>query len=91
MPEYINMSVNVALHICTSIAMLFREGAGVRISDFEDDEDSVPGMIDELPAGSEVEEWANAVLGLLRLVYGVLRHNLNEAYLLEDDILTDEE
>lgn len=85
------MSINVALHICTSVAMLFREGAGVRISDFEDDEDSVPGLIDDLPAGSDAEQWANAVLGLMRLIYGVLRHSINEAYLLEDDIITDNE
>lgn len=57
---------------------LFAAGAGRPIWPTEDEQD-LPGLIDEVsPDGNPaLYNWMNAVLGFIRLVYGIHTHALN--------------
>lgn len=52
---------------------LFRDGAGIEVDQVafltEGDE---PGIIDSLALDSNEWQWANAVLGFMRALYGIL-------------------
>lgn len=69
----VRLAVEVSAYIRRVMRELFRDGSGVDITTtaflMEDDE---PGLIDEMSPETAEWQWANAVLMLMRAVYGIL-------------------
>lgn len=85
MVKKIQITFSVAIHLLERIAVLFREAAGEHISDNYTDDTDMPGLIDEYSPDTPVHTWMNSVLGLLRLMYGILYNSVDEVYLLPDE------
>lgn len=71
----IRLAIEVSMFIRRHIRELFRAAAGMDVSDTAFlAEDIELGIIDELPNDSEAFRWINAVLMLMRTVYGILEN-----------------
>lgn len=82
----IAMLASVASYILTQSRNIFTAGAGFAPHELPD-ENTPPGLIDELNPHTELWNWANAVLGLMRYTAAVLSRAMldNEDLMIEED------
>ena len=84
--ENITILRKVALEILNQARHLFEDGSGIPIYPIDDEEETL-GLIDDVDASSDLYLWMNAVLGFIRLVYGVTNHAIEG----EPDIFANDE
>jgi len=77
MSNSVRIAIEVSQYMRRLMRELFREGAGIPIETvafFLEEGEESPGIVDDLPVDSDVWQWANAVLILMRTLNGILEN-----------------
>lgn len=77
---------SVASYILTQSRNIFTAGAGFSPHELPSDV-TLPGLIDEIDPNTELWNWANAVLGLMRYTAAIL----SRAMLEDEDLMIEED
>lgn len=78
--KVITITAKTAIYLFQTITKFVKDGFG---GDPFDDGSDYPGLIDEVPMDSEGYRFFSEVLGFIRMIAGILRHELDEQGLLE--------